>query len=65
MVDEYDGLMDDLAPFGALSEKELRRRALQVSLARCSGFSHRLPVERSENCLLLIWFDSETETLPL
>ncbi|KAF8240096.1 hypothetical protein L208DRAFT_1420477 [Tricholoma matsutake] len=30
MVDEYDGLMDDLAPFWALSGEELRRRALQV-----------------------------------
>jgi hypothetical protein len=32
MVDEYDGLMEDLAPFWELSGEELRRRALQVVL---------------------------------
>lgn len=32
MVDEYDSLMDDLAPFWELSGQEIRRRALQVSL---------------------------------
>jgi hypothetical protein len=31
MVDEYDGLVDDLAPFWAISGEELRRRAIQVS----------------------------------
>lgn len=31
MVDEYDGLVEDLEPFWALSGEELRRRALQVS----------------------------------
>lgn len=30
MVDEYDGLVEDLAPFWRLSGEELRRRALQV-----------------------------------
>lgn len=30
MVDEYDGLVEDLAPFWTLSGQELRRRALQV-----------------------------------
>jgi hypothetical protein len=36
MVDEYDGLMEDLAPFSELSGEELRRRALQVVLRFCS-----------------------------
>jgi hypothetical protein len=31
MVDEYDGLVSDLAPFWEMSGQELRRRALQVS----------------------------------
>jgi hypothetical protein len=31
MVDEYDGLVEDLAPFWEISGEELRRRALQVS----------------------------------
>jgi hypothetical protein len=31
LVDEYDGLMDDLAPFWEISGQELRRRAMQVS----------------------------------
>lgn len=31
MVDEFDGLVEDLAPFWELSGEELRRRALQVS----------------------------------
>jgi hypothetical protein len=35
MVDEYDGLMEDLTPFWELSGRELRRRAVQVS-----NFSH-------------------------
>jgi hypothetical protein len=65
MVDEYDRLKDDLAPFWALSGKELQRCILQVSLMCSSDFSHRLPIERSENCLLLIWLDSETAALPL
>lgn len=30
MVDEYDGLISDLAPFWDLSGEEVRRRALQV-----------------------------------
>ena len=30
MVDEYDGLMDDLRPFWEISGEELRRRAGQV-----------------------------------
>jgi hypothetical protein len=32
LVDEYDGLMEDLAPFWSLSGEEFRRRALQVSM---------------------------------
>jgi hypothetical protein len=32
MVDEYDGLMEDLAPFWTLSGQELRRRAFQVTI---------------------------------
>jgi hypothetical protein len=31
LVDEYDGLVEDLAPFWEISGEELRRRALQVS----------------------------------
>lgn len=31
MVDEFDGLMEDLAPFWHMSGAELQRRALQVS----------------------------------
>lgn len=31
LVDEYDGLVDDLAPFWEISGQELRRRAMQVS----------------------------------
>jgi hypothetical protein len=31
LVDEYDGLMEDLEPFWSISGQELRRRALQVS----------------------------------
>jgi len=31
MVDEYDGLVEDLAPFWEISGAELRRRAVQVS----------------------------------
>jgi len=31
MIDEYDGLVEDLAPFWEISGEELRRRALQVS----------------------------------
>lgn len=34
MVDEYDGLVKDLAPFWELSGQELRRRAVQVSQFR-------------------------------
>lgn len=34
MVDEFDGLMEDLAPFWEISGEELRRRALQVSCIR-------------------------------
>ncbi|KAF9555502.1 hypothetical protein CPC08DRAFT_642752 [Agrocybe pediades] len=30
MIDEYDGLMEDLAPFFELSGEEIRRRSLQV-----------------------------------
>jgi hypothetical protein len=30
MLDEYDGLMEDLAPFWELSGEELRRRAMQA-----------------------------------
>lgn len=30
MIDEYDGLVNDLAPFWDLSGEEIRRRALQV-----------------------------------
>ena len=30
MVDEFDGLIDDLAPFWEISGEELSRRALQV-----------------------------------
>lgn len=30
MIDEYDGMMDDLNPFWGLSGEELRRRSLQV-----------------------------------
>jgi hypothetical protein len=33
MVDEYDGLVEDLAPFWEISGEELRRRAVQVSRA--------------------------------
>lgn len=32
MVDEYDGLMEDMEPFWEISGEELRRRAIQVSL---------------------------------
>jgi hypothetical protein len=32
MIDEYDGLVEDLAPFWEISGEELRRRAVQVSL---------------------------------
>jgi hypothetical protein len=31
MVDEYDGLIEDFAPFWTISGEELRRRAAQVS----------------------------------
>ena len=31
LVDEYDGLVDDLAPFWQLSGEEFRRRAVQAS----------------------------------
>jgi hypothetical protein len=31
VVDEYDGLVEDLAPFWEISGQEFRRRALQVS----------------------------------
>ena len=31
LVDEYDGLVEDLAPFWEISGQELRRRAMQVS----------------------------------
>lgn len=31
MIDEYDGLVEDLAPFWEISGEELRRRAWQVS----------------------------------
>ena len=30
MIDEYDGMIDDLKPFWALSGEEIRRRSLQV-----------------------------------
>lgn len=36
MVDEFDGLVEDLAPFWAMGGQELRRRALEVSVVRCS-----------------------------
>lgn len=32
LVDEFDGLVEDLAPFWEISGEELRRRALQVSV---------------------------------
>lgn len=31
IIDEYDSMMKDLEPFGAISGEELRARALQVS----------------------------------
>jgi hypothetical protein len=53
MVDEYDGLVDDLAPFWEISGEELRRRAMQVS----SHFTREAfgivnVYYRSEFCLL-------------
>jgi len=30
IIDEYDGMVDDLAPFWILSGEEIRRRVLQV-----------------------------------
>jgi hypothetical protein len=41
MVDEYNGLMEDLAPFWTLSGQELRRRALQVIFIWFCDLSHR------------------------
>ena len=33
MIDEYDGMINDFAPFWDLSGEEIRRRALQVGLS--------------------------------
>jgi len=30
MIDEYDGMIDDLKPFWSLSGEEIRRRSFQV-----------------------------------
>lgn len=60
LVDEYDGLVEDLAPFWDLSGQEFRRRADQVCKSDFSSTlllkSHRL------RCYLpLTWSEYETE----
>jgi hypothetical protein len=42
MVDEYDGLVEDLAPFWEISGEELRRRAGQVCLNQIITYVHEL-----------------------
>jgi len=56
MVDEYDGLMADLAPFSELSGEEVRRRAAQVSLLYSYRGCCSLSFSRLVNCHQLICF---------
>ena len=56
MVDEYDGLMADLAPFSELSGEEVRRRAAQVSLLYPDDDRCSLSCSRLVNCHQLICF---------
>ena len=56
MVDEYDGLMNDLAPFWELSGQELRRRVTQVMspLRFVMAVAHKR--KRWRNYPSLTWF---------
>lgn len=65
IIDEYDGLMNDLDPFWSLSGEELRRRALQActrplkssfGLTNASCSLHRLDRYRPWT-----WYDYEME----
>ena len=56
MVDEYDGLMADLAPFFEISGEEVRRRAAQVSLLYSNDDCCSLSSSRLVNYHQLICF---------
>lgn len=46
IVDEYDGLVNDLAPFWEISGEELRRRAIEVSNLLTLAWSYHIQTDR-------------------
>lgn len=63
IIDEYDGMADDLEPFWDLSGEEIRRRVHQVSFNYWSWHLCSETVPRSDYYPRSIWLDFEMAQL--